>query len=341
MPITRSYSNAFEVVDYTQELVVIPNSWTLLGDAGIFTEVPVSNHTVTFEEVNKTLGLVGDVVRGGKPNTKTDSVRKIRSYAIPHFPMVDEVLPQDVQGKRAFGSSTASETEAAVVLRKMEEIRKYYDVTKEVARFATLTTGDLYAPNGTIAGNLFTDFGVTQTEVNFALTTTTTDIIAKCEEVIASMQDNAKTGDVITGVNAYCGAAFFASLISHANVKEAYKYYSATAGQEIMRNRAGGTNGLYREFFFGGIRFIEVRTVLAGQTLVPTNTAVFLPTGTNDTFVTYQSPANRFDYLNTLGESAYMWTFRDPKGTKIDIEAEANFLNICKRPALIAKGTRS
>ena len=58
----------------------------------------------------------------------------------------------------------------------------------------------------------------------------------------------------------------FAALIAHANVKDAYRYYSATEGQQILRNRAGQgsagqTGGLYREFMYAGIRFIEVRTV--------------------------------------------------------------------------------
>jgi len=341
MPIIRSYTNAFELVDYTQELALIPNSFTLLNDVGLFSEEMLSTHTVTFEETNNTLGLITDQFRGAKPSANKDDNRKIHSYAIPHFPAVDLVLPQDVQSKRAYGSTSVAETEAAVLARKMERIRRNYDITMEVSRFATLTTGNAYAPNGTINGNFFTQTGVTQTVVDFVLGTATTDVIGKVENVIAAMQDNANTGDVISGVVAYCSPEFFAKLIAHAKVQDAYRYYSATAGQEILRNRAGDAGGLYREFSLGGIRFVENRGILAGQRLIPANEAVFVPVGTTDSFVTYFSPANKLDFTNTMAERAYMFTFRSPKGESIEIDCESNWLNVLRRPQLVIKGNTS
>ena len=341
MAITRSYTNAFEVVDYTQELQIVPNSWQLLSDTGLFSEEFLSTNVVTFEEQSQTLGLIGDAFRGAKPQANKDDNRKIRSYPIAHFPIVDAVKPEDIQGKRAYGNTDMAETEAAVIARKMQRIRKNMDITMEVGRFSLLSTGNLYAPNGTVSGNVFTDFGITQKSVNFVLGTAGTDVVAKVEEVIAHMQDNANTGDVITGVVAYCSPTWFAALISHAKIVNAYTYFSATEGQMINRNRAGGTNGLYREFTYAGIRFIEVRTVLAGQTLVPAGEAIFVPTGTSDNFLSYFGPANRLDFVNTVAERGYLWTMRDPKGTGIDIDGEFNVTHICRRPNLIVKGTSS
>lgn len=341
MATTRSYTNAFEVVDYTQELQIVPNSWQLLSDTGLFSEEFLSTNTVTFEEQAQTLGLIGDAFRGSKPQANKDDNRKIRSYPIAHFPIVDAVKPEDIQGKRAYGNTDQAETEAAVIARKMQRIRKNMDITMEVGRFSLLSTGNLYAPNGTISGNVFTDFGITQKSVNFVLGTAGTDVVAKVEEVIAHMQDNANTGDVITGVVAYCSPTWFAALISHAKIVNAYTYFSATEGQMINRNRAGGNNGLYREFTYAGIRFIEVRTVLAGQTLVPAGEAIFVPTGTSDNFMSYFGPANRLDFTNTVAERGYLWTYRDPKGQGIDIDGEFNVTHICRRPNLIVKGTSS
>lgn len=338
MPITRSYNNAFEVQDFSQELALIPNSWTLLNDSGLFQDEFLSTHTVTFEEQNQTLGLLTDQFRGAKPQANKDDTRKIRSYPVAHFPVVDEVLPADLQGKRAFGNTDAAETEAAVLARKMERIRRNMDITLEVARFSTLTTGNLYSPNGTISGNLFSDFGITQKSVDYVLGTSTTDLIGKTEEVTAFIQDNAFTGDVITGIVAYCSPEWFQKFITHPKIAAAFQYYAST--QEPLRNRVGGS-GLYRQFVFQNVTYIEVRTVLAGQRLVPANEVVFVPLGTTDTFVTYWSPANRMDYVNTVAERGYMWTFRDPKGMGIDIEGEMNFTSIVRRPALVVKGTTS
>ena len=341
MAVIRSYGNAFELVDYTQELAIIPNSWTLLNDVGLFSEEFLSTHTVTFEESAKTLGLIGDQYRGAKPTANKDDNRKIRSYPILHFPAVDEILPQDIQAKRAYGTNDQAETEAAVMARKMERIRRNFDITLEVSRFSTLTTGNIYSPNSTVVGNFFTDFGITQTSVDFVLGTATTDLIGKTESVIAAMQDNANTGDVITGVVAYCSSEWFAKFISHAKITAAYQYYTATEGQQINRNRAGGTNGLYREFSYGGIRFIEVRTVLAGQRLIPANEVVFVPTGTTSNFVSYFGPANKLDFVNTMAERQYLFSYRDPRGEKVDLDSEMNVINVLRRPALVVKGTTS
>lgn len=341
MPITRSYASNFDVIDYTQELQIIPNSWTLLNDVGLFSEEFLTTHTVTFEEQNKSLALIGDQHRGAKPQANKDDVRKIRSYPIAHFPIVDEILPADIQGKRAYGSQDQAETEAAVVARKMDRIRRNIDITLEVGRFSTLTTGNLYAPNGTISGNLFSDFGITQTSVDFVLGTATTDVMSKVETVIASMQDNANTGDIISGVVAYCSPEWFAKFIAHAKIQTAYQYYTATEGQQIQRNRAGNNMGLYREFTYGGIRFVEVRTVLAGQRLIPAGEVVFVPLGTTDTFVSYFGPANRLDFVNTVAERAYLWMYRDPKGTHIDLDGEFDVTHVIRRPQLVIKGTTS
>jgi len=343
----RSYTNAFEIVDYTEELSIVPNSWTLLNDVGLFGEESMTTHTVTYEEQVHALGLIPDAVRGSKQYANKDEIRKIHSYSIPHFPYTDAVLPQDIQGKRAFGSSTQAETTDAAIARKLLRVQRNFDITKEAARFATLTTGNVYSPSGIVTGNFFTDYGLTQVVVDFLLGTATTDIIGKCEAVTSSMQDNVVSGEVITGVVAYCSPEFFAKLISHAKVQTAYQYYIANEGQMILRQRAGqngvaNNGGLYREFYFGGIRFIEVRTILgAGQRMVPAQDVVFVLTCTEGTFMTYYGPANKFDYVNTVAEKAYMWTYRDPKGESISIDAETNFINVLRRPMMVVRGTTS
>lgn len=341
MPITRSYGNAFEVVDYTQELQLIPLAPTLLNDTGLFAEEMLSTHTVTFEEVAQSIGLVGDTYRGSKPQANNDDNRKIRSYPLAHFAVTDSILPQDIQSKRAYGSQDAAETEAAVMARKMERIVKSFEQTLEAARFSTLTTGNIYAPNGTIAGNFFNDFGVTQTVVDFDLDVATTDVVSKVETVIAVMQDNANTGDVITGVIGYCSPEFFSAFIAHAKIQQAYQYFSATEGQMIQRNRAGAGTGLYREFTYAGVRLIETRQQIGGQRLIPANEAVFVPVGTTDSFVTYFGPCSKLDFVNTMAERTYMFQYRDPKGERLELDASSDFINVLRRPKLVVKATRT
>lgn len=333
----RSFEKPFELVDYTQELLLVPNKWGLINELGIFSSEPVSQHSVTVESTQGTLGIVTDQVRGARNTVNSDDTRNLRSFPIPHFPLDDAIKPQDIQGKRAYGSADAAETEAAVTARKLERIRSSHAITLEAARAYALTTGAIYAPNGTVSGNFFTDFGVTQKSIDFVLGTTTTDLLAKSEEGIAHIQDNILTGEVVNEVIVLCSPTFFAKLIAHATVKEAYKYYTST--QEPLRQRLG--SGLYRRFVHGGITYIEYRGSYNGTALIPAGEGVMLPTGTSDMFKTYFSPANRFSHVNTLGEEAYAFTYRDPKDVEIAIQTESNFLNLIRRPAAVVKVTTS
>lgn len=339
--ITRSFGNNFEVADWTQELNVIPNQWGTIGQLGIFQEDSVAEHTVVFEEIVKDGALIVDRVRGERGNVNKDYTRKIHTFAVPHFPLEDAILPQDLQGKRAYGSPDQAETLAAVRQRKMERIAQNHAWTLEYARAQAIVAGTVYAPNGTVTQNWFTEFGVSQTSIDFLLGTSSTEVIGKIETGIAAIQDNAGNGGVLTGVVALCGPTFFSKLISHPNVKAAYQYYTST--QEPLRNRvaAGGSaSAMHREFFYAGVRFVEMRDQYNGSALIPAAEAYMIPTGT-DAFRTYFSPANRFGLTNTLGERMYMFEYAAPNGTKVEIETESNFVNAIMRPAVVVKCTSS
>lgn len=338
MAIIRSFDKPFEVVDLTEELNLIPNTWGLINSLGVFTSEGVSQHTVTVESMAGTLAVITDQVRGTRNNVNKDDTRALRSFAIPHFPLDDYVTPQDIQGKRAYGNTDAAETEAAVIARKLERIRRNHAVTLEAARAFAITTGQIYAPNGTVVGNYYTDFGVTRKEVDFLLGTAGTEVNEKIEEVIAHIQDNILSGETVTNVVALCSPQFFGKLIKHPNIKEAYKYYSST--QELLRNRLGG-GGLYRRFEHGGVLFIEYRGSYNGSPLIPAGDAYFMPQGTADMFISYFSPANKFSHVNTNGEEAYVFQYRDQKDESILLQSEHNALHLIRRPGAIVRGNSS
>lgn len=339
MAITRSFQNNFEVQDYTQELLMIPNQWGSIGQMGIFTEESVSTNTVNFEEITKDGALIVDKVRGERASVGKDYTRKIRTFPIPHFPYDDAITPQDVQGKRAYGDFNAAETLGAVRARKMERIAQNHAWTLEFARAKALTTGDVYAPSGTVSHNWYTEFGVTQKSVDFVLGTGTTEVLIKQEEVIAHIQDNAGNGGVMTGIVALCSPEFFNKLITHPTVKAAYS--SWTNSQDPTRSRVGlGVTAMHRVFEWGGITYFEMRDTYAGQRLIPAGEVYFVPRGT-DAFRTYFGPANKFDFVNTAGERMYMFEYAGERGDKIEIETETNFVNAVLRPQVVVKGSSS
>lgn len=336
--IVRSFNSGFEVQDWTEEVNVIPNQWGTIGQLGIFQTEAIAEHVVVFEETVKDGALLVDRVRGDRGVQGKDATRKLHTFAVPHFPHDDYISPQDLQGKRAYGSQGV-ETLEAVRARKLERIRQNHAWTLEYARAQAITAATVYAPNGTVSQNWNTEFGVTRLSVDFALGTSTTEIVAKIEAGLAQIADNA-FGETVTGTVVLTSPEFFAKLIAHPAVKVAYQYYQQN-GMNPLRERLGGANALHREFEFGGTRFIEMRDTYAGNRLIPVGKAFMVPLGTSNTFKTYFSPANRFGLVNTLGEQVYVFENADQKGTKIELESESNFVNALLRPALIVEFTTS
>jgi len=340
MPLNTKLGTGFELVDVTDDLILLPQTRTILNDSGLFQPDYLSTNTVTFEEQKGTLVVVKDQVRGSKPQTMGRDARKLHSYPTTHHPIFDALTPDELAGRTRPGSKGKElDTEAAALLRMMEKIRKSYDVTVELARFKTLATGQAWAPNGTIVVDFYADFGITKKVVDFTLGTATTEVIAKCEEIIASFQDSASGGEIITEVIGYASPTFFAKLISHAKVVQAH-IYQQIGSTNITQERAGGS-GLYRSLNFGGIRFIEVRTAIAGEALVPAGDCIFVAREDSGAFKTFYTPANRFGYVNTQAAAEYMWIQRKEDLTEISVTAETNFLNALMKPNFVARGHTS
>lgn len=339
MAIVRSYTNNFEVIDRTPELLSIPNQWDILSRLDIFGEVQgVTTNTVSFEDIIENTAVMVDQVRGQRNVYTKDAVRKLRSYPIPHYPLDGFISPEQIQGKTAYGSNDQADTVAAAVARELNRIRRAHLGLQEVARAKLLEDGTIYAPSGTVSVNYYTDFAVTRKEIDFLFGTSTTDIIGKIEEGIAYITDNRFDGTSnITGFVGVCSPEFFANLIKHPKVQSAYQNYSST--QEPLRNRLDGNlpKGT-REFYYGGVRWVEYRGLKPdGTRYIPSGECRLVPTGLTDVFSSFAAPALKMDLVNTVGMEAYVFQYADSKGNGISFESEANVVHVCKRPQLILR----
>jgi hypothetical protein len=194
----------------------------------------LTTRTVTFEERGGHLFIVKDQVPGAAPQTTGNDLRKLHSYPMSHHPFMDALLPQDIATVLRPGALAPElDSKDRALMVKMERIRKSYDRTINFARFRTIANGDIWAPNGTIAGNFYTDFNITRQNVNFDLATATTDIIDKCQQVISNFQSQATEGQEIQRVVAYCSPGFFSAFIAHPKVQAAYNLYAVAAPQQI------------------------------------------------------------------------------------------------------------
>lgn len=338
---TRSFAgNNYEYTDLSQNLLIIPNIWSLATQLGIFSQDSTNQETITIEEIQTGFGLVGDVHRGQRHQVSIDPNRRMLAFAIPHFTLDDAITPRDIQGKRAYGVDEL-ETLAAVRARKLETIRQSWAATMEKAHWHTITTGTAYAPNGTVVYDWYTVFGQTRTVVSFDLATSTTDIIAKTEEVFVAIQDNAQDGGIYGDIFAVASPEFFAALIGHPTMK-AFYLYQQNQQPQILKDRlkAAGYDARYREFTVGNITYLEYRGQDPnGVRHIPAGDCYFMPADMGYNAVTYFGPADRFDFVNTQGQEMYAFEYADDRGQMIEIQTESNFIDVLRRPQLIVRGT--
>lgn len=336
----RSYDgNNYEYQDLTAPLMIVPNVWGMGQQLGLFTTEGVTQESVVLETITLGTGIITDIHRGARHQVSIDPTRKMSSFAIPHFTLDDAITPRDVQGKRAFGVDML-ETIAAVKARKLETMRRSWSATKEKAIWHTIVTGTPYAPNGNVSYDWYTEFGAVRKVVDFELNTSTTDLIAKTEEVFAAMQDGAHDGSIHGIAIGVASPEFFSKLIAHPTMKALYLAYQMQPNILRERLRARGYDERYREFTIGNITYVENRGMGPdGVRYIPAGDCYFLPTDMADNFMEYHAPADHFDFVNTVGKELYAFEYGDNRGQMVELQSESNFLHVLRRPQLIIKGT--
>jgi hypothetical protein len=324
-------SDAFSVTSLTDAINKIKFVPGQVGASGLFTSTSVSTLSIVLEEKNGILSLVPRSGRGAPGTTLDKSQRTARSFIIPHFEIDDAIMADEVQGVRAWGSETQTETVMGKVGERLAIHSQSLDATEEYARIGAIKGTITYADGGTMS--LFTEFGVSaQTEVDFNLDAASpaSGILRQtCAAVVRTIQDELD-GTPLQGVKAYCSAEFYDALIAHPEVRDTYLGYIQAA------DLRGGY--AYGSFTFGGITFEEYRGSVGGQRFVEANKAYFFPIGAPGLFRTYYAPADYIETVNTMGMARYAKQYPMDNGKGINLEVQTNALSLCTRPRALVKG---
>lgn len=330
------FSNpAFSMANLTAAINLLPNRYGRLESLNLFPVKPVRFRQILIEEKNGVLNLLPTLPVGSPGTVGQRDKRKMRSFVVPHIPHDDVVLPDEVQGLRAFGSETELETVAGVMARHLETMRNKHAITLEHLRMGALK-GIILDADGSTLYNLYDEFGIAPKAINFALATDSTNVRQKCVDTLAHIEENLR-GEFMTGVRCLCSPEFFEKLIAHPKVEKAYENFQQGA---ILRDdvRAG--------FTFGGIVFEEYRGQAtdgngATRRFIAAGEAHAFPVGTIDTFGTYVAPADFNETVNTLGQPLYAKqdSRKFERGT--DLHTQSNPLPMCHRPGVLVKLTMS
>lgn len=341
MAITSPINFPYTAVELTDAINYIPNTYGLINELNIFPSDPIATRVVEVRREQNTLTVLPVKTPGATPTEAARARGDTLYVEVPHVPYQDTLKPEDIQGFLQLSGRTLRPTSAEEEMAKrLAAMRRTHDITLEYMRMEALK-GILKDGDGTTVYNWYTTFGITKKTVDFVLGTSTTDIIAKCEEVYDHIVTNLK-GETMSGVEVIVSSSFFNKFVQHAKVE---KYWLQTQNAlqlvSMPRDRRGGNWGRTFNFPLGNLVFTEYKGVAplkAGSApFVAVDYGHAYPAGTGNAFQTYLGPAHHWDYVNDPGMELYVSTKVLDHGRGVEIVTQANPLPICKRPELLVE----
>lgn len=326
-------SSLFTMMDLTAAINETETPPQRFAELGIFAERGVRTTTIFIEKKGETLQLVPTQPRGAPGTPMSVNKREGREFRIPHIPVTDEILADEVQDVRAFGSESDLVGVQQVRDEKLENMALSMDNTLEYHRLGAVQ-GVVLDADGSVIYDYFDEFGIDEPDTVFF------DLGAAWDEadggrirgLIGGVKNNIRRAlgnGRITGLHVLCGEGFFNDISNHPEVRETYLHQQAA-------NDLRGSDAL-DIFTYGGATFEQYQGY--GDVEIPDDTCRFIPLGVPNLFQTVFAPAPWFSAVNRIGLPRYTMASLDKTGEKqIDLEAQSNPLNICTRPQVLFKG---
>jgi hypothetical protein len=327
----------FSLQNLTASINLIPEVPTVIGSLNVFEEDGVDTTIVSVERNAEGLSLVGSTPRGGPGETIGGDDRTLRPFRVPHFQRDDSVMADEVQNIRAFGSETELETVEQRVNTKMARHTRSFDFTLENLRLGAIS-GILLDKDGSTLVDLFDAYGISEpAEIDFALTTPTTDVRSKCTAALDAIGD-ALEGFQAPRVFGLAGDAFFQSLVTHAKVESTYANWEASVNLRADARLP---------FEFGGISWIRYHTKPKAKAAKSNNPMIgddkvrFVAQGVPELFITRFAPADYEETVNTIGLPRYAKQYSMPNGKGRHLEMQMNALCMCTIPEALQRGKKA
>ena len=174
-------ADAFSITQLTAALNKMPYVPKRLGQLGLFKKQGINTTTVMIEEQNGKLMLIPSAARGSSPNVMGGKPRAARVFNILHLPLAANVMADDVQNIRSFGSESELQSVAEVVNDKLQDMRADFEATHEYHRVGAIQGKLLDADlAGTTLFDWFAEFGQTEITVNIDFTNANGVKLAAC-----------------------------------------------------------------------------------------------------------------------------------------------------------------
>ena len=316
----------FNVTELSAAISNLPTRIGNPSDAELFRNIPGTTNVFSMEFYEESGILVPTTEWGGVAPKNSSGKRTAKSWTVPHMPLEDVVKAADVIGVRAFGT-TQAETVQGKVLDKLQAMKNKVDATLAYRR-SKAKQGIIVDADGSTILNYFTEFGLSQQVVYFDLGTATTNIAAKCQDVIDQIEDGLGQ-EVYSSIEVEVDRAFYDALTAHKNVREVFLGWSS-AESKLGRSNTSG-------FEFGGLKFIVNRQKVGATPLVAASTGHAYPRGTQDVFLNGLAPADFNETVNTLALPYYAKQAGKQFDRGFDLHVQSNQLPIVAKPKALVK----
>lgn len=343
--ITRSLSNGSTVIDWDIEVNEIDNQYGLFNGLNLFDSKGVATETVVFDKNTITTTMIPQTSRRqGNQHYGKDRKLETFSLTLPYFEHADTIHPHDVQGWRKGGTPDQAEDLPNVRMEKMEDMVLNADQTKEFMKVSAIK-GVTIDPEGNTLADMFTEFGITQHEIDFDLGTAATKVDLKISELKRYIAKNAKAGGALGTIEVPCSPEFFDALTTHPNMVAAYNYYQNT-GSQLNRDDLSEYMkwGVVDTFRHKGITFYsydavftqpdgtEVRAFGTDVSSITQQEGFSIVKDMRGLYRGYYGPSNTLSGANTPGIEMYLREYRDPKDKYLELELEMSPLFVLTKP---------
>jgi len=342
--ITRSLTNGSTVVDWDKEVNEIANQYGLFNGLNLFDSKGVATETVLFDKNTTTITMIPQTSRrqGNKVYGKD---RKLETFSLtlPFFEHGDAIFPADVQGWRKGGTPDEAEDLPNVRMEKMEDLKLNADQTKEYMKVSAIK-GKTIDPEGNTLADMFTEFGISQKAIDFALGTAATKVDLKISEMTRYIAKNAKAGGSLGVIEVPCSPEFFDALVTHPNIIAAYNYYSSSQEpnrESLQEYRKWGIVDTFRHkgvsFYSYDATFTKpdgttARAFGTDSTAITKQEGFSIVKGMRGLYRGYYGPANTLAGANQAGIEMYLREYRDPKDKYLELELEMSPLFVLTKP---------
>lgn len=346
MPKMNMQGNTF-LTDLTGAIQMIPNQYGYVNSLNLFDRKGITGTSITVDRVDNETTLLDSVTRTSRGiEYNNDQIVQQYAFPIPYFRDFERIIPEELQGVRAAGTMDTVKFDQ-VRTRKLANLKLRHDMTQEFMKMQALK-GKVMDANGRVFADMYATYGFDKKVINFNLDVDSTNVSAKIREVVRYIEDNAALGGSVNGeqIIILVDQVFFDKLVSHPTIKEAYMFYQST--QDPLRSSFKDAGSNLNKFTHAGVTFVEYRAqfkdkrgnmhkLVGSEGKVEGVGHVFPNMGALNASVyqSFSAPANKIDYVNTVGEELYTFEWELDRGEGFEYEYISSNLHLMMRPNML------